>query len=72
MSFQDGPFDFYIDKTVRLNKQNDEIQAGIGREFAQIYDSYGGQYVWKIWHYDDDIGKDNWFYQGYYDVYVMQ
>ena len=74
LSYQDGPFDLAIIKETLVleNEQSDELQAGIGPEFAHIYNLYGEQYVWKIWHYDDDIGTDHWFYQGYYDVYVMQ
>ena len=74
LSFRDGPFDLSIisEGILKENEQSDKIQAGIGPEFAHIYDSYGGQWVWKIWHYDDANGKTNWFWQDYYDVYVMQ
>ena len=71
---QDGPFDLEIvTKTLVLeNEQSDELQAGIGPEFGHLYSNYGGQYVWKIWHYDDESYEYYWFNQGYYDVYVMQ
>ena len=44
LSFRDGPLDLDIlyQVTVRENKQSDEIQVGIGPEFAHSYDSYGG------------------------------
>ena len=74
MPYQDGSFDdeIFTNTIVLESEQSDEVQAGIGFEFGHLYYSYEGQYVWKIWHYDDYSQKYDWFNQGYYDVWVMQ